>query len=207
MANHVRRRIDGKVNDVAVVRVTEMHFLHDYVVYRIRQRWPGVYRKAVRLSEMLVSLAGGGPSGAPSMRGWIFRLPRWIGARLIGVAPEVEVEDAVAYTTQTLDALLRAENVHVVLVSSSNSMTPNFPAPEAKRRRSVYMGEMRRYCRQHTVLLLNPAAVAAGLGTQIRLGRDGWHEDLEGRDLQAWMYAQAVVQALEGRREFEFAPS
>jgi hypothetical protein len=207
MAGYVLRRIDGKIPDIAVMRVAEMHFLHDYVVYRIRRRWPAMYRTAIRVSETLVNLAGGGPSGTPSMRGWIFRVPRWIGAKLIGVAPEVEVDDAVAYTTQTLGVLLRKESTHVVLVSSSNSMTPNIPASEAERRRSYYMGEIRRYCREHTVLVLDPGAVAAGLDTRIRLGPDRWHEDIEGRDLQARMYAQAIVQALEGRREFELALS
>ncbi len=199
MAGRVEQRSAAEPADVVLLRVAEMHFMQDYVVYRIRRRWPRLYGKAVRISAFLNALAGGGPRGSPRPRGWLFRAPRWLAARTIGVAPEIDVEDAAAYTRAALDVVLRAENAHVVFAASSQSMPFDLSAAEAARRRERFMSQMRRYCRDHAVLILDPARLATGLGEGLGLGPDRWHEDVASRDLQARMYASAVVQALAGR--------
>jgi len=177
-----------------------MQFLHDYVIFRVRDRWPRLFRVARGIAAPLLALAGGGVAGAPSPRGWIFRAPRWLAALTIGVAPNVALNDAIAWTKEALDALLRTESVQAVFVSSANAMVPNIAPAEAARRREAYMTEVRRYCLDHAVLMLDPAKVSAALGSRMSLGPDEYHEDVASRDPQASMYAQAILQALDGRR-------
>jgi hypothetical protein len=93
MAARIEARLerDG-VPDAFALLVGEMHFTRDYVAYRVRERWPRLYKPVVRIAQALTDLGGGGPAGAPCPRGWLFRGPRWLATKLVGVAPDVRVE-------------------------------------------------------------------------------------------------------------------
>jgi len=199
MAARVETRLNrDSLPDAVVLLIGEMHFTRDYVVYRVRERWPRLFRGAVRIAQALTDLGGGGPEGAPSPRGWLFRGPRWLAAKLVGVAPDVRVEEAVALTKQTLDAFLRHEGMQVVFFFSHQAFPANVPDAEAARRRDLYIREISAYCGERMIPAVEQASLLRETGRQINLAADGWHEDADGRQLQASLFAQAVLQALEG---------
>jgi hypothetical protein len=70
--------------------------MHDDVISAIRQRWPRLYRAAL-VADTLRAWSGGERWGGEGARGMIFRIPRWVAVRLIGVAPRVPVEQATGY--------------------------------------------------------------------------------------------------------------
>jgi hypothetical protein len=182
-----------------------MHFTREYVVYKIRDRWPRFYRAAVSISRVLNSIAGGGPEGASSLRGWLFQGPRGLAAKLIGTAPDVAVEIAVDLARQTIDTLLRQEGTQVVYSFPNQSFPPNIPGAEANRRRRFYFDAMSAYCRERMIPTVNPAELARQSGETLRLSADGWHEDAAGREVMARLYARSILQALEGHRSIDAA--
>ena len=145
MAARVRDVTERERPDVVFLRPPDMQILQDYVVYSVRERWPALYRTSVRLSAWLIDLAGGGPQGAPWFRGWLFRAPRWLMSKVVGVAPAMRVPDAVACVRETLDALSRLEDVTVVYSLPMSTVPPNISIDEARRRRNEFASGVKAY--------------------------------------------------------------
>jgi hypothetical protein len=208
MTAYVGRRLEREGNpDVVVLMLGEMHFTRDYVVYRVRERWPRLYRASVAIAQTLTSWGGGGPAGSPSPRGWLFRVPRRLATKFIGTAPDVRVEQAIELTKRTIDTILRREGTQVVFFFSNQVFPPNIDGAEAGRRRQLYIREVSAYCRQRSVLTVNPPDVFQREGISLELGADGWHEDAAGRQAVAALYARAVAQAVSGRPALDAPPA
>jgi len=227
MAGRLRRALADKRPDVVVLRVPQNQFMGEYVVYRIRELWPGLYDRSLALSHWVVQLAGGGqlgdgsvnegafPShwvvqlagggqaGAPTPRGWLFRIPRWVACRIIGTAPAVSVEAAVDLVKQTIDAVLRFEDVHLVYLMSTPTVQPNILAAAAAKKREHFVRGVGGYCDQHQVPWLDPMTAYGASGRTRAAAVDGWHSTSDDREFDGWILAQSILQTLDGSRTIE----
>jgi hypothetical protein len=186
------------VPDVVVLRFPQNQYMSDYVVYRVRELWPGLFRGSVRIAAFLIRLAGGGPEGAPSWRGMVFRAPRWLLAKVMGVAPAVRVEKAVEYATASIDSILRMEDVHLAYMMPTQTVRPNISAAEAQRRREYFVEKVSAYCDRHNVPWLDPAGVYREAGRVRGLAGDRWHSTVDDRVFDASILAQVITQSASG---------
>jgi hypothetical protein len=193
------------VPDVVVFRFPQNQYISDYVVYRVRELWPGMFRRSVRIAEFLIRLAGGGPEGAPSLQGLVFRAPRWLLTKVIGVAPAVRVEKAVEQVKQTIDTVLRIEDVHLVYMMSTQTVRPNISEAEARRRREYFVREVAAHCDRHSVPWLDPADVYTKARRVRGLADDRWHSTIDDREFDAAILSRVILQAGEGRRHIDVA--
>jgi hypothetical protein len=207
MTERVLRSLETDRPDLVVLRLPQNQWISDYVVYRVRELWPGMYRRAVSVASFLIRLAGGGPDGAPTPRGWVFRVPRWFLGGTIGVAPAVRVEDAVALVKDTIDAVLKLEDVQLLYLMSSQTVRPTVPEAEAARRRDYFVRTVAAHCDSRGIPWADPTALRIQAGLERRLSSDGWHTDLENRELDAGILAEAIIQTLDGRRHLTFSAS
>jgi len=200
MAGRLRRALADAPPDVVVLRIPQNQFMGEYVVYRIRELWPRLYDRSLALSHWLVRLAGGGQAGAPTPRGWLFRIPRWVACRIIGTAPAVSVEAAVDLVKQTIDTVLRFEDVHLAYLMSTPTVQPNIPAAAAAKKREHFVRGVGSYCDQHQVPWLDPMT-AYGASDRTRAAAvDGWHSTSADREFDGWILAQSILQTLDGSR-------
>ncbi len=205
MAARVLATVRKERPEVVLLNLPSLQLMQDYVVYRVRERWPGLYRASVSLSQWLLDVGGGGPQGAPWLRGWVFRGPRWLMTKLIGVAPSIRVDEAVQCVRETLDGLLRIEDLHVIYFLPSGAVPPNIPAAEASRRSGAFAQGVSSYCRERRIPWLDQVEARGRAGIVRRLGKDRWHFDLENRQFAARLAAEAIAQAREGATTLQFS--
>ncbi len=205
MAARAGKVVAGESPDLILLRPPDMQFLQDYVVFRVRERWPPLYRPAARLAQWLNDLAGGGPDGAPRWQGWLFRAPRAVMARLIGVAPAMRVGDALDVVRETLDLLRANEDLAIIYSLPMPTLPPNIPALEAQRRREAFAAGIGAYCSEKRIPCLDPGLVRRDAGLPAGLAGDRWHPDLENRRFDARVIARAIVQARDGATELNLA--
>src|SRR5581483_8293461 len=115
MAERALKLIGRHQPDVAVLYLQKSQFQTRKVVYRIRNRWPGLYDRAQALALLLKGWAGGGSYGNAGVRGWIFRVPAYLAAKVIGADPDIWVDDAIRHTKETIDGLARREDLTVIV--------------------------------------------------------------------------------------------
>jgi hypothetical protein len=205
VARRVLSRVESDPPDVVVLRFPQSQFMSDYVVYRIREYSRLAYRVTVTISGWINRLAGGGPLGRESVRGWVFRVPRWLVERVVGVAPSIRVEDAIDAAIETLDGLIRREDLRIVYIMSGNTIRPNIPLAQAAKRRQFYIDRVRAHCQSHRIPFLDPNEIQEQLGLERTTSADGWHTDLRNRDLDARVLSQAILQSLDGATELDFS--
>jgi hypothetical protein len=91
------------------------YFAYDFVIARVRRRYPWAAGLVARLGGGLKAAAGGEYEGASSARGELFRWPRAVAERLIGAEPYIRTDHAIQNTVETVNRLSRIE--HFVLVA------------------------------------------------------------------------------------------
>jgi hypothetical protein len=207
MADRTLAAIHERRPDVVVLRLVGGNFFNEYVIERLRQVSPLAYRWSKEVAERLRQLAGGGPHGLDTPRGWIYRLPRWVMVKTLGTAPRISVEDAIAVVSSTLDGLLKFEDLTVLVRLPSYPKTPDTNLKEYERRVRLFDRSVRDYCERRRVPYYDWAAVRRLAGDERRIGADGWHPVLDTRDLDARSMAAAVLLAMEGPSEMHLGPS
>lgn len=195
MAARVRSLVERERPDMAYLRPPAMQLVNDFVVNRIRERWPGLYDASTRVSEFFNKLAGGGPAGAPGARGWVFRGPRWLLVRVVGVAPALRVEEATALVRQTLDDLLRMEDLEIVYSLPSNIVPPNIGLEASLERLGRFGAAVQQYCAEKSIFCVDPPEELRKRNVVRQLADDRWHPDLEGRRVDADIVAQTIIKA------------
>lgn len=203
MPSRVAKVVGQEKPDLVMLRPPSVQLVQDFVVHRIRERWPGLYNRSVWFSEILNRLAGGGPAGTEGPRGWIFRVPRWFMVKLIGVAPALRVEEAIEVVRETLEGLARLEDVQVVYVLPGTTMEPNIPAAEARRRRDRFATGVGAICKEKGMLLVNPEEEYRLRGIVRGKAIDGWHPGVDDRRIDGDIlgeYVASYVGSGEGRR-------
>ena len=134
------------------------YFTYDYVVARIRRRWPALFGLARSLSEGLKATSGKGFEGSASPRGLLFRAPRTVVERLIGAEPYMKVENAIDNVRAALEYLAAEEGL--VTVFKMPTMAADVPPDRFREVRaeagSVPRGHLRNMRRARNPLLRAP---------------------------------------------------
>jgi hypothetical protein len=128
----------------------------------IRRRWPSFYPRARQLAELLKSAAGGHSIGGP--RGAVYRLPRWLAARVAGAEPEVDLADAVRWSTETLSVLARYEDAQIICGFSSFTPPKNRFAKRVEAARNDFRRQLRGVCEAHHIAFFDRPVELAKAG-------------------------------------------
>jgi hypothetical protein len=197
MAERARRLVAKHQATHVLLRPTGLAFMHDDVVNAIRERWPGLYRPALRVSELFRDLGGGLRHGEEGARGWLFRGPRRLAERLIGVAPRLRVEVATEYVVATLEELARLEDVDVMCrLSVGNKRTIDDEA-EHHRRLDYFTADVRDACARRLIPLADNSDLYREKRLEYELEADQWHKTPPMRIAEA----QAIAEVAAGRVE------
>ena len=183
--------------DVVVFGPACSYFTYDYVIVRLRRFSPALYRRAISWSARLRRLAGGGIEGAESPRGWLFRVPRALAAKLLGVAPYMPVDEAVASAGEAVHYLARQETI--VTVGKVPSMAGRFDPKRMAlytRRLQEFQRAFESICEKHRVPWYGRERAAEELGVRLERGEDGHHLTLESRRWEADYTASVILKAL-----------
>jgi hypothetical protein len=171
-------------------------FADDFVVNRIRRLWPRAYPFALRISERLKALAGGGSEGARGVRGLIFRLPRWLALRLVGADPGIDVDTAIRCAIETIDALLRFEDTALACRLS-------FPVPFYHSERQEHLNRVARFnsvvaahCQSRRIPHYDLQATMEEIGDRPGFVGDGVHPDPRTQQFDMGLMAERVAGAL-----------
>ena len=184
--------------DAVVLRLVGGFFFNEYVIERIRQISPRLYRASRNVAQWWRDLAGGGPHGDDDARGWLYRFPRWLLIKTIGTAPRISVEDAIVAVTKTIDELLKLEDVHVLVRLPSYPKTRDTNLKEYERRTTAFGTAIREHCERRRVPYYDWAGVRRRAQHERVIGDDRWHPTLDSRDLDVRTMAQAVAMAVSG---------
>lgn len=190
MPGRVRKIVRESDPDLVMLMVSSMHFTRDDVVNVLRRRAPFLYRPARSFAQWLRDvIGGGGPRGANSARGWLYRAPRWLVERVVGSEPTITVEDAVEVVTETIDDLLRVEDLSVI-VGLPTAMSRD---KESQRRRQAFLDGVMEVVEDRRVPYYIPAKAWATAWVLPQAGTDGWHNAVQSRNLSADMMARAIA--------------
>ncbi len=198
MPERTARALESRQPDVVVLRLVGGQFFNEYVVERIRQIAPRLYRWSREVAEWWRDLAGGGPHGNDDARGWVYRFPRWLLIKTIGTAPRITVEDAIVAVTRTIDEVLKAESAHLLVRLPSYPRTPDTNLKEYERRITLFGQAVREHCYKRRVPFYDWADVRQRADHVRVIGPDRWHPTIDDRDLDARTMAQAVIAVVEG---------
>jgi hypothetical protein len=177
-----------------VVNLGEMPFSRDVPIARIKRRWPRLYPLARRLAERSKALAGGNRVRGP--RGWLFRFPRWVAIKLIGAEPEIALEDAVTWTLDALDSLVRSEDVIVVCgLSFMPGPTHGAERQVYWRRANSFKSRISGYCQDHHVPIYDRLQELAHAGRQTAFSVDADYGNLATRRFEAGLIRERIASA------------
>jgi hypothetical protein len=195
MADLAERHAREVKPSAVVVNLGATPFARDVPIARIRRRWPRLYPYARSAAERLKGLAGGGRVGGPG--GWPYRLPRWLVEVLIGAEPEVQVEEAMACTTEALDALVRSEETAVVC---GFGFMP-FPvegkqAATFRARADLFRSTVQRYCAERHVASYDRLEELTRAGRQSGRSFDADYADQQTREFEAMLIADRIARSL-----------
>ncbi len=185
MAGRALGHVDSLTPDIVIVRPTSQAFMHDDVVSAIRDRWPRLYRLSVSLADRLRFLAGGARWGGQGLRGLVFKVPRWVAVRLIGVAPRVRVEDAVGYVIETLDLLVQRESIQVACEAAVGNTPNNLTAAESARRAGHFMDAVSSYCSARHIPFADLKAILGARSVAYEIDSDQYHYTMTPRAVEA----------------------
>jgi hypothetical protein len=197
MAERARRLVARHQATHVLLRPTGLAFMHDDVVNAIRDRWPRLHRPALRVSEFFRDLGGGLRHGEEGGRGWLFRGPRRLAERLIGVAPRLRVEAATEYVVATIEELARLEDVDVMCRLSVGNKRTIDDEVEHNRRLEYFTTRVRDACARRLIPLGDNADLYREQRLEYELEADQWHKTPPMRVAEA----QAIAEVAAGRVE------
>jgi hypothetical protein len=168
------------------------------VVEMIKAKWPSVYRPGLKLAIRLKGIAGGGLEGSPGPRGWLYRLPRRLSARLVGVDSMVSLDGAITSSIEAINVLCRREDVVPLVYFSAVSWPPTFT--RALKLVGEFDQTVRAHCRRRGVPYWFRQEEMAKRGFVPQRGSDGIHGDHATYSFEAGMITELIL------REMEIAP-
>lgn len=193
--------VDRMRPDTVVLRLVAFTFLDQTIAYKVRERWPVLYRPLRRVSEWMRNLTGGGRFGTDSRLGTLlYKWPRQLLVRVIGTAPEISVPDAITVTRATIEALLQRESLNVIVGLPPYVRGDNIDAEEVKRRGELFTREIRAFLDERRVPYYDPMRLHR-TGALIRnRGTDHWHPIVAARHQDARDAAELILAAVVGDR-------
>ncbi len=204
MAEMAERHTKAIRPAAVILSLVQAPFAANVPIAVIRRRWPRLYPVARFIAERLRLAAGG--VQVNSIRGLLFQAPRWLLVRLIGAEPEVPLEDAIRYTKDALDALVRIEEPLVFCgMGFTPSAPPNTPRRIYEYRLSTFRREVLQHCRLRHVETYDRNSAAAAAGRKLARSFDERYADLQTRSFQAQLIADLVTASIAGQRAAQVA--
>lgn len=200
MAATVSRLADESQPAVVIISVAASPFTYEFVVNRIRRRWPRLYTGALAISQRLKAWAGGdAETEITTARSLIYRIPEWVAFATIGGETSIAVQHALANTTAALESLVRREQAAILVRLPVGGMRAS-PARAARYRARLaeFRAGIEEVCAQRHIPVVDPAAAIAEAGRKPGHGSDGIHLDVETRAFEAGRLAEAVLAASAG---------
>jgi hypothetical protein len=90
------------------------YFAYDFVIGRVRRRYPWAAGFASRLGGGIKSAAGGEFEGVAGPRGLLYRLPHRLAEAVIGAEPYIRTEHAIENTVTTMRRLAEIDGFYLV---------------------------------------------------------------------------------------------
>jgi hypothetical protein len=196
MAEIAERHTRAVQAAAVVVSLVHSPFAADVPIAVIRRRWPRLYPYARSVAERLKALAGG--AEVSSLPGWPYGFTRWCVARVVGQEPEVGVDDAIRYTTETLDSLLRFEDLALIPGFFMRVHGVSGKAAAVQRQRiQTFKSRVGHYCEQRHVDVFDRDLAIAGVGqAHGASNKDAAYGDRTTRQLTANLIAERVLAGL-----------
>jgi hypothetical protein len=164
------------------------------VIYRLQLSAPWLYRPALKAAQALKVLAGGGSEGSPSVRGQIFRLPRYLAARVLGLATLTTVDEAIASTRDALGALLSEEEVAVVCRLTVPVPYYRDQIADDAVRVERFNTAVAAYCHQRRVTCYDLSSRLRDAGRVYEFWDDRLHPNINTRRFEAGVAAAIVLE-------------
>lgn len=164
--------------DVIVLNLASAAVAEEFVVNRIRRRWPRVYSASLKASQLLKGAAGNQAEGRVSPRSLLYQFPEWIAFHLIGGDPAIPPEYAVANVSQALSNLSTLEEV-TIIVRLGAGLTRGSKARRARysRRRDMHKAAVLADCAKRHITAFDLFEVMASKGFTPGRAKDGIHLD------------------------------
>jgi hypothetical protein len=195
MASRLQDLIERHDPEAVLLYLGSGPFELESVVQVIRMRWPRAYQPALKLSTRLKGVAGGGLEGSPGPRGWLYRLPRRLLARLTGVEAAVTLEEAITSSIDAINVLCRREDILPLVYFSAVSWPPSF-------RRALDMvaefdRRIREHCQRRGVAYWFRQEEMARRGFEPQRGPDGIHADHATYTFEAGIVTELALRELD----------
>ena len=193
--------------DLVILRAASYHLTHEYVLWKVRDRWPALYPAAKFIDARLKQLAGGPRDRANTPRPWVYAVPRWLAAKTIGTSIGRSPEECARNITDTLDYLLAREELFLYLWPSTSATFPKKrDNPQHERNVELLWRDVLDYANRRHIPRFNSADIRAAMGIEKSKSVDGIHASLGYRTYQARYLATKILEALE-LRPAEFSPA
>ncbi len=184
--------------DAVIYDVSTFRFLHEAVIYRVRNRWPRAYPAVLKLSELAMRAGDGTFNGTRNLRGAIFRLPKRVAQAMIGADVDQPLDVSVQRATEAIDALLRLEDVAVIVsMPKFYWRVPGGRERLYRERVSAARALLSGYCQKRRIPTYDLVASMIAAGLSLGLARDQLHHDVPTLRYEAEMIAHTVCAALE----------
>lgn len=194
MPDRVQRLVEKHQPDAVVMHVSSIHFARNDVINALARKVPFLFKPARAFAQWLRDVSGGGPRGARSPRGWLYRAPRWLVERLVGSEPTLSLEDALDVVCDTTDRLMKVEDLHILVGLPFGRSRRN---PVARERRRAFAAAMGKELVKRRLPYYRPTKARNDHGIERKVGPDGWHEVVEVRDFEAYTMARTLVFSLQ----------
>lgn len=173
------------------------YFAYDFVIARVRRRYPWAAGLVDRLSGGLKEAAGGEFEGATGARGSLFRAPRRLAEAVIGAEPYIRTEFAIENTVTTMRRLAAIEGFRLVARQPFTRIKTD-PGKLEKylERIDRYAVALRQSCDEAGFVCYSLPAYMEGFGVEPVYVADQIHMTLETRRYEARAAAEHLTAAL-----------
>lgn len=183
--------------DIVVLMLTGGTLFEEKVSYAVLHRFPWLYPVFWRAAELAKVAAGGGGEGSASPRGLLFRAPRAVARRVLGVAPMVYREPSLRATEEMLRALAALPRVKVICRLAVTNIQQEAQRDAVRAQVAEYNVFVARICSELNIPFFDVIEAVNARGQEYRLLPDRMHVDFETREAVAGIVADYVLGVLE----------
>jgi hypothetical protein len=179
----------------AVYFVCSAVYAEETVLFSIQRRWPRLYPAANAIEKRLEG-SSGSPAAASSLKGLLFRTARAGVRRATGVAPLVDLDDAIESTVRTLRVMAAVEGLIVVCRLAAGGVRDLSQEKEIRRRIDAYNLAVGSECASLGFAALDIVGEMRRAGLEYTFEPDRIHGNIEARRFSARFAAGVILERL-----------